>query len=238
MCATSTSLEKSPEPAGGEASSSGARGETLRAVGGAVAGTLPVVAKAGGSAIWAAGSFLSAYVARGGEDGRGSVGRLTGPPPTELDDGALRGLGSSEVLRIANTLSGIFSSVAPGGGSASGAASGRLREPELPRLVVVGARRSRSGIRSKNSRSPHRRAPSQPFREKKQRSRSSTVVHLPSSGTQSSGKSSLLNGFLAADILPLGPPTPPPSNPPSLHATLIGVSPRAPGPPCLRRLRR
>eukprot|EP00315_Gephyrocapsa_oceanica_P007285 CAMPEP_0185296100 /NCGR_PEP_ID=MMETSP1363-20130426/8861_1 /TAXON_ID=38817 /ORGANISM="Gephyrocapsa oceanica, Strain RCC1303" /LENGTH=726 /DNA_ID=CAMNT_0027892721 /DNA_START=74 /DNA_END=2254 /DNA_ORIENTATION=+ len=161
MCATSTSLEKSPEPAGGEASSSGARGETLRAVGGAVAGTLPVVAKAGGSAIWAAGSFLSAYVARGGEDGRGSVGRLTGPPPTELDDGALRGLGSSEVLRIANTLSGIFSSVAPGGGSASGAASGRLlREPELPRLVVV--------------------------------------------GTQSSGKSSLLNGFLAADILPLG----------------------------------
>lgn len=57
------------------------------------------------------------------------------------------------MLRIANTLSGIFNTVSPSGGS-------RLREPELPRLVVV--------------------------------------------GTQSSGKSSLLNGFLAADILPLG----------------------------------
>ena len=68
---------------------------------GAVATSLPVVAKAGGSAIWAAGSYLSSYVGGGGE-GRltqnrmllGHNGQVT--PPVELDDGALRGLGSSE----------------------------------------------------------------------------------------------------------------------------------------------
>ena len=105
---------------------------------------LPVVGKASGSAIWAAGSYLSSYLTNNQEPNK---------PPAEPDDGMLRGLGSSEVLRVANTLSGIFSSVAPTDGKS-------LQQPELPRLVVV--------------------------------------------GTQSSGKSSLLNGFLAADILPLG----------------------------------
>ena len=68
-----------------------------------------------------------------------------------------RALCTLQVLRVANTLSGIFNTVTLNSG---GNSAPRLREPELPRLVVV--------------------------------------------GTQSSGKSSLLNGFLAADILPLG----------------------------------
>ena len=59
--------------------------------------------------------------------------------------------GGSEVLRIANALEGILGTPA---------AQGKIKQPEVPRLVVV--------------------------------------------GTQSSGKSSLLNGIMAADILPLG----------------------------------
>mmetsp|Transcript_17834 Transcript_17834/g.40976 ORF Transcript_17834/g.40976 Transcript_17834/m.40976 type:complete len:649 (-) Transcript_17834:603-2549(-) len=76
-------------------------------------------------------------------------------PEADADmEGTLRGLGNSEMLRIANTLDGIFA-----GAHLSGEA-GQLKQPEVPRLVVV--------------------------------------------GTQSSGKSSLLNGIIGADILPLG----------------------------------
>ena len=64
------------------------------------------------------------------------------------------GLGSAEVLSIASTLDGIFMSDELAG------CPNKLRQPEVPRLVVV--------------------------------------------GTQSSGKSSLLNGLMGADILPLG----------------------------------
>eukprot|EP00966_Prymnesium_polylepis_P189110 4381226-Prymnesium_polylepis.1 len=70
------------------------------------------------------------------------------------EDGTLRGLGNSEMLRVANTLDGIFA------GAELAGAAGSLKQPEVPRLVVV--------------------------------------------GTQSSGKSSLLNGIMGADILPLG----------------------------------
>ena len=58
----------------------------------------------GGSAIWAAGSYLSSYV--GGE-------RRSSGVRSCASDGTMRGLGSAEVLRIANTLSGIFSTRAP-----------------------------------------------------------------------------------------------------------------------------
>jgi len=89
----------SPGP-GGDSSKLATAGAAF----GAVAGSLPGVAKVGGSAIWAAGSYLSSYVG-GGSDGRngapfGSQRLLLGggsAPPAELDDGALRGLGSSEV---------------------------------------------------------------------------------------------------------------------------------------------
>ena len=81
----------------------------------------------------------------------GSSGASAAPLPP--DDGTVRGLGSTEVLRMANTLQGIFAGELAGHGS-------ELQMPEVPRLVVV--------------------------------------------GTQSSGKSSLLNGIMAADILPLG----------------------------------
>ena len=65
----------------------------------------------------------------------------------------MRALGSAEVLKMAATLDGIFSSGLAG-------AAGDLKKPEVPRLVIV--------------------------------------------GTQSSGKSRLLNGIMGADILPLG----------------------------------
>lgn len=116
------------------------------------------VAKASGSALLKASSYISSsvssYVAQGRVDG--SPGAADAPTPQVADDGVMRGLGSSELLKVASTLDGIFS-----GGELSGAVqSGELRHPEVPRLVVV--------------------------------------------GTQSSGKSSLLNGIMGADILPLG----------------------------------
>jgi len=103
-----------------------------------------------GSALWAAGSYVAAKVAG---DQQQRLTQISVAPPT-VDDGHLRGMGSAELLRVANTLSGIFTNVE------AARASGKLRSPEVPRLVVV--------------------------------------------GTQSSGKSSLLNGLMAADILPLG----------------------------------
>ena len=119
----------------------------------AVAGVASTVAKVSGSALWTAGSWAANYV--------GS--KVATPSATAngqgTDDGTLRGLGSAEILKMANTLDGIFSS-----GDLSGAA-GKLKPPEVPRLVVV--------------------------------------------GTQSSGKSSLLNGIMGADMcVPTLPPTP------------------------------
>lgn len=117
--------------------------------------TLAVAKAVGGGALWAAGAAssyvggaissyvaptISTYVA-------GSITDLA--RPREGAEPALRPLGSDEILRVANTLNGIFATSA-----------GALKPPEVPRLVVV--------------------------------------------GTQSSGKSSLLNGIMAADILPLG----------------------------------
>jgi GTP-binding protein EngB required for normal cell division len=124
------------------------RYETAKAVAGQVA-------KVGGSALLKASSYISSsvssYVAQG-RTGGGPAADV--PAPQIADDGVMRGLGSSELLKVASTLDGIFS-----GGELSGAA-GELKHPEVPRLVVV--------------------------------------------GTQSSGKSSLLNGIMGADILPLG----------------------------------
>ena len=120
------------------------------------------VAKVGGSAIWAAGSYISAYVgdvrkAAGERAAAGTVmpgeefrGSIVAPPGA---DEGLHGLGSSEILKVAQTLDAIFN-------TGKIAVPGELRQPEVPRLVVV--------------------------------------------GTQSSGKSSLLNGIMGADILPLG----------------------------------
>ena len=148
-----------------------AAGSVAGSVTTAAVGTAAVtVAKGAGSALWHAGSYLSSaaagYVAARGEAGamnggsssngnghhmNGSSGASAAPLPP--DDGTVRGLGSTEVLRMANTLQGIFAGELAGHGS-------ELQMPEVPRLVVV--------------------------------------------GTQSSGKSSLLNGIMAADILPLG----------------------------------
>ena len=116
-------------------------------------GSLAVVKAVGGSALsyggWAAGAAssyvggaISSYVAGGGSEAKPREG-------AEAEPACLRPLGGGEILRIANTLNGIFATSA-----------GALKPPEVPRLVVV--------------------------------------------GTQSSGKSSLLNGIMAADILPLG----------------------------------
>jgi hypothetical protein len=111
-------------------------------------GSLAVVKAVGGSALWAAGAAgsyvggaISSYVA-------GSASSEA-KPREGAEPACLRPLGGGEILRIANTLNGIFATSA-----------GALKPPEVPRLVVV--------------------------------------------GTQSSGKSSLLNGIMAADILPLG----------------------------------
>jgi len=113
---------------------------------------LPVAkegAKKAGSALWAAGSYLyERYATEGARGAAPSAAKLV------AEDGAVRGLGSAEVLHVANTLDGIFASGELAGGA------GALKQPEVPRLVVV--------------------------------------------GTQSSGKSSLLNGIMGADILPLG----------------------------------
>eukprot|EP00965_Chrysotila_dentata_P107523 3552256-Pleurochrysis_carterae.AAC.2 len=66
----------------------------------------------GGSAIWAAGSYLSAYVGgekRSAASNPGVYSSAMSVTSMAADDGMMRGLGSAEVLRIANTLSGIFS---------------------------------------------------------------------------------------------------------------------------------
>ena len=110
-------------------------------------GSLAVVKAVGGSALWAAGAAGS-YV--GGAISSYVAGSSSEVKPREgAEPACLRPLGGGEILRIANTLNGIFATSA-----------GALKPPEVPRLVVV--------------------------------------------GTQSSGKSSLLNGIMAADILPLG----------------------------------
>jgi len=110
-------------------------------------GSLAVVKAVGGSALWAAGAAGS-YV--GGAISSYVAGSSSEVKPREgAEPVCLRPLGGGEILRIANTLNGIFATSA-----------GALKPPEVPRLVVV--------------------------------------------GTQSSGKSSLLNGIMAADILPLG----------------------------------
>jgi len=109
-------------------------------------------AKTLSNATWAAGSYISAYVnqRQSGQEAGQPESRV---PSVAAADGVAR-LGSAEVLNIANTLDGIFMS-----GELAGCPN-KLKEPEVPRLVVV--------------------------------------------GTQSSGKSSLLNGIMGADILPLG----------------------------------
>ena len=123
----------------------------------AVAGTTASVA---GSALWAAGSAAGSLISTGVT--RVAASYTTAPP--NASEGTLRGLGSADLLQLANTLSGIFSSMdgveGVEGAAGADAAQPTLRQPEVPRLVVV--------------------------------------------GTQSSGKSSVLNGLMAADILPLG----------------------------------
>jgi len=113
-------------------------------------GVASKVGSVGGSAIWAAGSYLvGGAVTVGGAAAEGLARAATASPE---EGGTLRPMGGgSEVLRIANALEGILGTPA---------AQGKIKQPEVPRLVVV--------------------------------------------GTQSSGKSSLLNGIMAADILPLG----------------------------------
>ena len=115
----------------------GSRLAVVKAVGGSALSSL---GWAGGVAASYVGERVSTYVSNAAEAAK--AGSSGDAPP-------LRVLGGSEILRIANTLDGIFSN-----------SGGALKPPEVPRLVVV--------------------------------------------GTQSSGKSSLLNGIMAADILPLG----------------------------------
>ena len=97
-----------------------------------------VVAKVGGSAIWAAGSYISNYALGDVRRRDGAALEQSAQPanPVEADDGTVRGLGSTEVLRIANALDGIFNTVESGGAT-------KLRQPEVPRLVVVGGRARR-----------------------------------------------------------------------------------------------
>ena len=100
-----------------------------------------VVAKVGGSAIWAAGSYISNYALgdarrRSGDGGAALEQSMQPAYPAEADDGTVRGLGSTEVLRIANALDGIFNTVESGSAT-------KLRQPEVPRLVVVGGRARR-----------------------------------------------------------------------------------------------
>lgn len=98
-----------------------------------------VVAKVGGSAIWAAGSYISNYAlgdARRRSGDGNPIQSMQPAYPAEADDGTVRGLGSTEVLRIANALDGIFNTVESGSAT-------KLRQPEVPRLVVVGGRARR-----------------------------------------------------------------------------------------------
>lgn len=121
---------------------------------GAVASGVARATLTGGSAIYAAASSLSSYVKR---DDNPLKLQASAPDAFATDaggEGTLRGLGGTQMLRIANTLDGIFA------GSELANSKGAIKQPEVPRLVVV--------------------------------------------GTQSSGKSSLLNGIISADILPLG----------------------------------
>jgi hypothetical protein len=131
-------------------------GDSLNSAASVASGVASGVAKVGSTAIWAAGSYISSYVkpstAALTDGSEGLAGQVEGDVGVMIQGGGpLRGLGGSEMIRLASTLSGIFS------GKRSGS---HIKQPEVPRLVVV--------------------------------------------GTQSSGKSSLLNGIMGADILPLG----------------------------------
>ena len=127
---------------------------TVRETAALVGGVAASAAKVGGSAIWAAGSYISAYVgSRSAADGADGI--ASSRASASSHDDAASGLGSADMLKMANALDGIFAT-----GELAGPAGERLQQPEVPRLVVV--------------------------------------------GTQSSGKSSLLNGIMGADILPLG----------------------------------
>ena len=88
-------------------------------------GSLAVVKAVGGSALWAAGAAGS-YV--GGAISSYVAGSSSEVKPREgAEPACLRPLGGGEILRIANTLNGIFATSA-----------GALKPPEVPRLVVVG----------------------------------------------------------------------------------------------------
>lgn len=108
------------------------------------------VANVGGSALWAAGSYLAKVATSSPQVPSGSGDAITDASP-DPSASTLGGLNSVEALRIANTLEGLF-------GNAQLQGSSLRCTPEVPRLVVV--------------------------------------------GTQSSGKSSLLNGIMGADLLP------------------------------------
>lgn len=90
-------------------------------------GSLAMAKAVGGSALWAAGAAssyvggaISSYVAGGSSEVKPREG-------AEPEPACLRPLGGGEILRIANTLNGIFATSA-----------GALKPPEVPRLVVVG----------------------------------------------------------------------------------------------------
>ena len=127
-----------------EAAVADADGSSRMATAKAVAGTIGSYLQVGGGV---AASYLKEKATTVAS---ATVSAVASATSSNGADVSLRALGSAEVLKVAATLDGIFSSGDLG-------VAGNM---EVPRLVVV--------------------------------------------GTQSSGKSSLLNGIMGADILPLG----------------------------------
>ena len=162
-------------------------------------GSLAVVKAVGGSALWAAGA-ASSYV--GGAISSYVAGSSSEAKP---EPACLRPLGGSEILRIANTLNGIFAT-----------SNGALKPPEVPRLVVVGTQvgvmwASKLHVHTCTCTPAHLHTctPAHlhtctPELGWARGEGATPVPHTLRSVPQSSGKSSLLNGIMAADILPLG----------------------------------
>ena len=107
----STAVTEPPSTQDAEAA---AAAESRAATAAAAAAAAAEVAKSAGSAIWAGSSYLAAKASDYYEKRKATTqanGEYTiggSPGPLVATDGTVRGLGSAEVLRMANTLDGIL----------------------------------------------------------------------------------------------------------------------------------